>query len=44
MSNKKVLLLVDNRAKTVEESYSDLKGMPVTDFKGSAFKGIYVTI
>lgn len=44
MSNKKVLLLVDNRAKTVEESYSDLKGAPSHDFKGSAFKGTYILI
>lgn len=39
MSNKKVLLLIDNRAKAVEDSFTDLRVNPISDFKGSAFKG-----
>lgn len=44
MSNKKVLLLVDNRTRAVEESYHDLKGVPSVDLKSSAFKGTYANI
>jgi len=39
MLSKNLFVLVDNRSKTAEESYSELKGAPLIDFKGSAFKG-----
>lgn len=41
MMNKTVFMLVDNRSKSAEESYSELKNSAVIDFKGSAFRGIY---
>ena len=32
-------MVIDNRAKALEESCNDLRGITGTDLRGSAFKG-----